>query len=273
MTEPYQSREQIPIFIGSTFEDLQEYRMAVREALHRLKTIVHGMEYFGSKPRSPKVECLNAVQSCKVYIGIFAMRYGSIDEETGKSMTHLEYEEASQIGLPMLIYLLDEEKQPVLPKYVDTGQSAKLLQELKNELKKKYTVSFFTTPDDLSRRVSQDLPPVLELIRVSKKKYPFVDGKHNIEVEHDGKTYCITIEKREILFDNQQKKQMWIQPFRHLISGIPIGFEKHGDVIRSVKNCIRKVKFRNQLEDLINSGIITIKGNEIECSIRNQKRD
>lgn len=157
-----QPKQHVPIFVGSTYEDLVEYRKAVQDALHRLETIVRGMEYFGSKPGSPKEECLKSVRSCRVYVGIFAMRYGSIDPETGKSMTHLEYEEACKMKLPCLIYLIDEQKQPVLPKFVETGESADRLKALKEELKKKFTVSFFTTPDDLAKRISQDLPPILQ---------------------------------------------------------------------------------------------------------------
>ena len=117
------------------------------------------------KPGTPKDECLKAVQSCKVYIGIFAMRYGFIEEELGKSMTHLEYDnEELRFEPPSLIYLIDEQNQPVLPKFVDTGDKAKLLQELKDELKRKYMVSFFTTPEDLAKRITQDSPPILEQI-------------------------------------------------------------------------------------------------------------
>jgi hypothetical protein len=162
-----QPKQHIPVFVGSTYEDLTEYRNAVREALHRLETIVRGMEYFGSKPGSPKDECLKAVASCRIYIGIFAMRYGSIDEQTGKSMTHLEFEEACRLKLPSLIYIIDEEKQPVFPKFVETGPMAERLQALKAELKKTFVVSFFTTPEDLAKRVTQDLPPLLQNIGIS----------------------------------------------------------------------------------------------------------
>jgi hypothetical protein len=158
--------QHLPIFVGSTYEDLIDYRKAVTDALHRLEAIVRGMEYFGSKPGRPKDECLKAVASCRIYIGIFAMRYGSIDEETGKSMTHLEYEEAARLKLPALIYLIDEERQPVLPKFVETGEKAELLKTLKGELKKKFTVSFFTTPEDLAKRVAQDLPPLLKNVGI-----------------------------------------------------------------------------------------------------------
>lgn len=157
-------KQHIPVFVSSTYEDLKSYRAAIQNTLQRLETIVRGMEYFGSKPGSPVDECLKVVRSCKVYIGIFAMRYGSIDDKSGKSMTHLEYEESQKTGLPTLIYILDEENQPILPKYVDTGEKALKLQELKTELKKQFIVSFFTSPEDLSRRISQDLPEVLEKI-------------------------------------------------------------------------------------------------------------
>ncbi|MGJ0492785.1 DUF4062 domain-containing protein [Methylobacter sp.] len=161
-----QPKQNVPIFVSSTYEDLIEYRSAAKETLHRLETIVRGMEYFGSKPGSPKEECLKAVRSCHVYIGIFAMRYGSVDEESGKSMTHLEYEEATKLGLPSLIYLIDEQTQPVLPKFVETGDKAESLKALKEELMKKYMVSFFTTPEDLAKKITQDLPPILQGIGV-----------------------------------------------------------------------------------------------------------
>lgn len=152
----------VPVFVGSTYSDLIAHRSAVREALHRLETVVRGMEYFGALPDTPKAECLRIVRGCRFYVGIYAMRYGSVDPETGKSLTQLEYEEAQRTGLPSLIYLLDEERQPVLPKHVEFGQAAEKLLEFKRSLKAKHVVSFFTTPEDLAVRVSQDLPALAE---------------------------------------------------------------------------------------------------------------
>ena len=170
MSEIGKPKQHIPIFVSSTYEDLKDYRVSVQQTLTRMETIVRGMEYFGSKPGSPLEECLKVVRRCKIYIGIFSMRYGSLDEKSGKSMTHLEYEEAQKLGLPTLIYLIDEEKQPVIPKLVDTGENAVKLEELKNDLKKRFTVSFFTTPEHLSRMISQDLPEVLTTIGISIAK-------------------------------------------------------------------------------------------------------
>ncbi len=153
---------QIPVFVGSTFQDLELYRTAVRQALHELEAVVRGMEYFGSLPDTPKEECLRIVRSCRAYIGIFAMRYGSVDEATGKSLTHLEYEEAQRIHLPSLIYLWDEERQPVLPKNVEFGEGAEKLRSLKVELRRRHVVASFTTPDDLRSKVIRDLPALAQ---------------------------------------------------------------------------------------------------------------
>lgn len=174
----------VPVFVGSTYQDLQEYRASVREAIHRLEAIVRGMEYFGAKPGSPKDECLKVVQSCKVYVGIFAMRYGSIDEETEKSLTHLEYEEACRLKLPILIYLIDEENQPILPKFVEVGENAEKLKALKVELKRKHIVNFFSTPEDLANRISQDLPTILgENISLSNAEQAAFFAEYGSQIE------------------------------------------------------------------------------------------
>ena len=154
----------IPIFVGSTFTDLQYYRRAVRDALAQLETIVRGMEHFGSKPGTPVEECLNVVRSCSIYIGIFGMRYGSIPEGYDKSMTQLEYDEAQRLDMPSLIYIIDEENQPLLPKHVETGSGANKLKYFKGLLKKKHVVSFFTTPEDLRAKILHDVPEVLKKI-------------------------------------------------------------------------------------------------------------
>jgi hypothetical protein len=154
------TRPNVPVFVSSTFIDLQVYRRKIQDALTQLEAIVRGMEQFGSKPGSPVEECVKVVQSCQLYIGIFGMRYGSVPEGHDKSMTHIEYDEAQRIGLPSLIYILNE-NQPIPPKDVETGIGAEKLEALKDQLKKRHTVSFFTTPEDLQTRIMHDVPTQL----------------------------------------------------------------------------------------------------------------
>jgi hypothetical protein len=80
-------------------------------------------------------------------------------------MTHLEYDEAQRVGLPSLIYLIDE-NHAIPAKDVETGPGAEKLQALKEHLRKRHVVSFFTTPEDLQARVMHDVPTQLEQLGI-----------------------------------------------------------------------------------------------------------
>lgn len=169
------TRPNVPVFVSSTFIDLQVYRRKIQDALTQLETVVRGMEQFGSKPGSPVEECLKVVQSCRLYVGVFGMRYGSIPDGHDKSMTHIEDDEAQRLALPSLIYILNE-NQPIPSKDVETGIGAEKLEALKTHLKKRHTVSFFTTPEDLQTRIMHDIPTQFESMGVD-----VVSGLVNVE--------------------------------------------------------------------------------------------
>ena len=159
------TKPNVPVFVSSTFTDMQTYRRRVQEALTQLEAIVRGMEQFGSKPGSPVQECIQVVRSCRLYIGVFGMRYGSIPDGYDKSMTHLEYDEAQGLELPSLIHLLDE-NHPIPANDVEGGEGAAKLRALKEHLKKRHVVSFFTSPEDLQTRIMHDVPVQLDQMGV-----------------------------------------------------------------------------------------------------------
>lgn len=145
------------IFVSSTFVDLEAHRRLVREAIIRLEFTFKAMEFFGALPDTPKQECLRLVRASNIFVGIIGMRYGFIDPVDGKSMTQFEYEEAQAVRLPTLIYLIDEEHHPVLPKHVDTGAGAEKLVAFKARLRNAHVVNEFTSPEDLAAKVTQDV--------------------------------------------------------------------------------------------------------------------
>ena len=55
------TRPNVPVFVSSTFTDLQVYRRKIQDAMTQLETIVRGMEQFGSRPGTPVEECIKAV--------------------------------------------------------------------------------------------------------------------------------------------------------------------------------------------------------------------
>jgi hypothetical protein len=93
------------VFVSSTYLDLQPERSAVREAVLRLQCRFAGLEYFGSDPERPLQVSLNLVKHATIYVGIIAHRYGTVDSDSGKSITQLEYEFARDRGIPTLIYI------------------------------------------------------------------------------------------------------------------------------------------------------------------------
>lgn len=153
--------QHIPIFVGSTYLDLKEHREKVRETLTRMETFVHGMEQFGARPDCPVEECLAEVRKCKIYVGIFAMRYGTIPPGYDKSLTHLEYEEAQRIGLPSYIFLIDEQNGPIVPAAIDFENQEKL-KALKKSLIEKHTPDYFVSPDDLANKVGSAIHRALK---------------------------------------------------------------------------------------------------------------
>jgi Domain of unknown function (DUF4062)/Squalene-hopene cyclase C-terminal domain len=162
----------IKVFVSSTYEDLKDYRKKCIEVLERLKDKLGidyiGMESFGASDSPPKEYCLARVKGSDMYVGIFGMRYGSVDDETGKSLTELEYRMAIQKKLPCLIYLMDEKRALIAPSFMDTGAAADKLHDLKKELSstsRGHMLGFFYSPEDLSSQLSADLIQGLNMLR------------------------------------------------------------------------------------------------------------
>lgn len=137
------------VFVSSTWLDLQAERQAVERAILRMRdTDFAGMEYFGSRPETPRAVSLQEVDVCNIYVGIFARRYGS-------GITEDEYRRAVARNVPALIYLKDASVVP--PELIEPDPGKTKLDALIQELKNKHVVSVFKTPDELATMVVADL--------------------------------------------------------------------------------------------------------------------
>ena len=150
------SRNSNRIFISSTYRDLKDHRDTVINSLQAIHAVFDAMELFGSEPNSPLDTCLEKVRQSEVLILIIAFSYGSVDEHTRKSYTQLEYEEAKNCGIPVYAYIMDE-SHPVLDENCDKGELRDRLDTFRENVKRNHTVSCFTSPDNLARKVVQDM--------------------------------------------------------------------------------------------------------------------
>ena len=64
------------VFVSSTFLDLKHHREKVIRVLNGLNLSPAAMEYFGSRADEPSELCLEEIEACDLFIGIYAWRYG-----------------------------------------------------------------------------------------------------------------------------------------------------------------------------------------------------
>ncbi|MGN7478001.1 DUF4062 domain-containing protein [Solibacillus silvestris] len=101
-------KKKLQVFISSTYEDLKEERQAAVESVLNAGHIPAGMELFKSDDKSQKEIIKRWIDESDVYMLILGGRYGSIDEETGLSYTHWEYNYAGEVGKPRFAVVIDE---------------------------------------------------------------------------------------------------------------------------------------------------------------------
>jgi len=145
------------IYISSTFEDLKVYRKAVYEVLNQLGHKVIAMEDYVASDSRPLQTCLTDVASCDIYIGLFAWRYGYIPPNYEKSITELEYQQATQCNIKRLIFILDENASWP-PNFIDVDRTR--IEQFKNQLMTNHLVQKFKTPDELKSCVSVSMQKV-----------------------------------------------------------------------------------------------------------------
>lgn len=159
----------IKIFISSPFKDLQGERCSVKQAIedanqifseYRIALIPVDLQK-GARPIPPLDECLNVLAKCNVFIGLLGFRYGSIDSETGISVSELEYDKSCELNLPSLIYFRDR-LSLVAMEYRDTDQELiNKREKFEKKIEKNHKRETFNTPDELRACVLRDLLHVI----------------------------------------------------------------------------------------------------------------
>lgn len=167
------------VFVSSTYSDMQKYRDAISNALLKANCMPVGMEWFGATTTPPIETCYSELSSCQIYLCALGMRYGEVDVTTQKSFTHLEFEKAEALGMPMLVFLIDGEKAIFKASEFETGEGAKKLELFKERITKSkaVTCAFFSSPSDLETGVLQAITKeVRRLNNAVKEKDTYIEG-------------------------------------------------------------------------------------------------
>lgn len=146
------------VFVSSTYADLKDYRLAVKDQIIKRDMFFRGMENFGAESNKlPASFIVEEVNKSDIYLGIFGVKYGFIDDATGLSMTELEYNAALSSQKKMMLYVMDS-NAPVKVSDIEPSVDGKIkLDTLKSKILKNHTVYMFKDINDLKRQVFEDL--------------------------------------------------------------------------------------------------------------------
>ena len=98
--------KKLQVFVSSTYTDLIEERQVAVEAILNAGHIPAGMELFKAGKSQMKT-IQKWIDDSDVYVLILGGRYGSIEEESGRSYTELEYEYAISKKMPVFAIVLN----------------------------------------------------------------------------------------------------------------------------------------------------------------------
>jgi Domain of unknown function (DUF4062) len=133
-------KKRLQVFVSSTYLDLKDERQAAVKAIIEAGHIPAGMELFTSGDESQLEVIKQWIEASDTYLLILGGRYGSIEEKSSKSYTHIEYEYALELKKPLFACVMKDE---YLDEKIRKGISSKDIHEQNNhnEFKKfKHTV-------------------------------------------------------------------------------------------------------------------------------------
>jgi hypothetical protein len=101
-------KRKLQVFVSSTFIDLKEERQAAVQAILTAGHIPAGMELFSAGDQSQMDVIKRWIDESDIFLLILGGRYGSIESESQKSYTHLEYEYALEKGKALFAVVITE---------------------------------------------------------------------------------------------------------------------------------------------------------------------
>src|SRR5262249_21999812 len=102
------------VFLSSTAKDLQAWRDAVAKASAEMDgQLGVRMEDFGARDDTPEAVCREEVAAADVFVGLVGLLHGSRPPGSELSYTEVEYDEATKLGKPRLLFVTyDDFPQP-----------------------------------------------------------------------------------------------------------------------------------------------------------------
>ena len=123
---------------------------AALDAVGRAGMAPVDMRYFAARDGRPSDYCRQRVRECEIFVAVLGFRYGSLVPGKTVSYTELEFQAATVVGVPRLVFLLEE--TACLPGMADADRSP--VAEFRERLRDAGLVArAFTSADGLELEV------------------------------------------------------------------------------------------------------------------------
>jgi tetratricopeptide (TPR) repeat protein len=143
------------VFISSTGKDLEGYRSAAIEVCNRLGFVPVAMEFFEAMGVGATRGSKQKLDDADLYVGIFAHRYGYIEEGYEQSVTEIEFDYAAERGLDRLCFLVNPD-YAWPPKFTD-HENYPRLEAFKRRIDSGLIRAEFTDVKDFQLKIYQAL--------------------------------------------------------------------------------------------------------------------
>ncbi|QTE73989.1 DUF4062 domain-containing protein [Clostridiales bacterium FE2010] len=199
------------VFISSTYEDLQEERDKVRDAILSMYHFPVGMELFGAASEEQWEIIKETIDTSDYYVLIVGQRYGTVIPEgpdKGISYTEKEFKYAKDKGIPILAFLIDD-SVPVKASHVEK-KHIKEFDKFKASVKNGRTVTWWENADDLAQKVTAALHKQIE----RTPQQGWMRANDLLEDSNQSEFMKLYKEKQKLSEDNEKLKQ---QISKHIV--------------------------------------------------------
>lgn len=142
------------VFISSTYADLVEERKKILDVLLMADCIPAGMEAFVATDLEQFEVIKRVIDLCDYYVLVIGQRYGSVNSETGKSYTEMEYDYAIEKNIPVLVFAIDESVKLEKSKIESNEDKRKKLCDFRDKALHNRLCSIWKNTDELVGQIA-----------------------------------------------------------------------------------------------------------------------